>query len=146
MAFSYQGNNIRYKQMTIGDTVAHPEFEVELEDAKPYDWQNKPAPKVVQNFKIETPPASAQNEPEVPQDPQPFSFGFQSMAKDGMQSREESQDASGKVTGSYSITGADGTTRIVEYYADETGFHANIKSNEPGLEEGSLGAATVTKL
>ena len=68
-------------------------------------------------------------------------------ANDGTQSRQESQDASGKVTGSYTIVDANGAQRIVEYYADDTGFHANIKSNEPGIEQGEGGAgATYEKL
>lgn len=134
--------------MTIGDTVAYPETEIQLEEPKPYDWtKDPPAPKQpVINFKIETPANAKQEEPEVPQNPQPFSFGFMSMAKDGSQARQESQDANGKVTGSYSIVDANGISRVVEYYADETGFHANIKSNEPGLEQGELGSATISKL
>ncbi|XP_017483032.1 PREDICTED: cuticle protein 10.9-like [Rhagoletis zephyria] len=133
--------------MRIGDTEV-PEMEIQLSDPAPYDWKNQPAPPkpYISNFKIETPPSSAQDEPEVPQKPQPFSFGFMSMAKDGQQSRMESQDASGRVTGSYSIVDANGITRIVEYYADDTGFHANIKSNENGIETGELGSATITKL
>lgn len=133
--------------MTIGDTLAHPEMEIQLSEPKPYDWKNQPAPPkpYISEFKIATPP-KGQEVPEVPQKPQPFSFGFMSMAKDGSQSRQEQQDNSGKVTGSYSITDANGITRIVEYYADETGFHANIKSNEPGLEQGALGSATISKL
>lgn len=34
--------------------------------------------------------------------------------------------------GSYTVTDADGRVRVVDYYADETGFHANVKTNEPG--------------
>ena len=135
--------------MTIGDNLAHPEMEIQLSEPKPYDWRNQPAPPkpYVSEFKIATPPQSnSREEPEVPQKPQPFSFGFMSMAKDGSQSRQEQQDNSGKVTGSYSITDANGITRIVEYFADETGFHANIKSNEPGLEQGELGSASISKL
>ncbi|XP_017773130.1 PREDICTED: uncharacterized protein LOC108560189 [Nicrophorus vespilloides] len=33
----------------------------------------------------------------------------------------------GVVRGAYSLLEADGTTRIVEYYADDTGFHADVK-------------------
>lgn len=134
--------------MTIGDTLAHPEMEFELDEPKPYDWKNQPTPKpYISEFKIATAEDKArQDEPEIPQKPQPFSFGFMSMAKDGSQTRQESQDDSGKVTGSYSIVDANGISRVVEYYADDTGFHANIKSNEPGLEQGELGGATISKL
>ena len=139
---------IKWQQMSIGDTIVHPEMEVELSEPKPYDWKNDPAPPVQpykSEFKIEA-PAKGPEEPEVPQKPQPFSFGFMSMAKDGSQTRQESQDASGKVTGSYSIIDAAGIQRIVDYYADDSGFHANIRTNEPGLEAGELGSATISKL
>ena len=91
-----------------------------------------------------------------------------SSAKDGQQTRQESQDPSGKVTGSYSIVDAQGITRQVEYWADDSGFHAvltlfislpyltlhhnvffslqEIKSNEPGLEQAQLGSASISKL
>ncbi|OTF73083.1 cuticular protein-like protein [Euroglyphus maynei] len=124
-------------------------MEFELSDPKPYDWKNQPTPKPYLNeFKIAQPldDAARHAEPEIPQAPQPFSFGFASMANDGTQSRQESQDASGKVTGSYTIVDANGAQRIVEYYADDTGFHANIKSNEPGVEQGEHGGATYQKL
>ena len=75
-----------------------------------------------------------QEEPAGP--PVPFMFGFESQAKDGVQSRMETQDASGKVTGSYSIQNADGTFRTVEYYADDTGFHPIIKTNEFSTQTG----------
>lgn len=149
VAAAYAGNNVKFNAFAIGDTVASPELEIELSDPKPYDWQNEPTPKpYVTNFKIQTPldDAARHAEPEIPQPPQPFSFGFQSMAKDGTQSRQEQQDATGKVTGSYTITDANGATRIVEYYADDTGFHANIKSNEPGVEQSEHGGATYQKL
>lgn len=108
--------------MRIGDTEV-PEMEIQLSEPKPYDWKNDPVPAkpYISEFKIETPPSSGKDEPEIPQKPQPFSFGFMSMAKDGQQSRQEQQDESGKVTGSYSIQDANGITRIVEYYADDTG-------------------------
>ncbi|KAH9424858.1 hypothetical protein DERP_012345 [Dermatophagoides pteronyssinus] len=150
VALAHAGNKIKYNALTIGDTLAHPEMEFELGDPKPYDWKNEPTPKpYVNEFKIAQPldDAARHAEPEIPQPPQPFSFGFQAMANDGTQSRQESQDASGKVTGSYTIVDANGAQRIVEYYADDTGFHANIKSNEPGIEQGEGGAgATYEKL
>ena len=101
--------------MRIGDTIVHPEMEIELSEPKPYDWKNDPAPPpkpYKSEFKIET-PAKGQEEPEEPQKPRPFSFGFMSMAKDGSQTRQEQQDESGKVTGSYSTIDANGISRSV---------------------------------
>lgn len=36
------------------------------------------------------------------------------------------------MSGQYTVSDADGRLRVVDYYADETGFHANVKTNEPG--------------
>ncbi|KAI2796368.1 hypothetical protein BLOT_015820 [Blomia tropicalis] len=147
VACSMQKNFVKYQSMTIGDHLAHPEMEIPLSDPKPYDWKNQPAAPqqpYLSEFKIAAAPSNGNPEPEGP--PRPFSFGFMSMANDGTQSRQESQDASGKVTGSYEIVDAQGITRRVEYWADDSGFHAEIKSNEPGLEGSDLGSAKISKL
>ncbi|KFM69292.1 Cuticle protein 14 isoform a, partial [Stegodyphus mimosarum] len=64
--------------------------------------------------------------------PKPYSFGYVAPASGGGSSRQETSDGNGRVTGSYTVTDADGRVRVVDYYADETGFHANVKTNEPG--------------
>ncbi|GIY52469.1 uncharacterized protein CDAR_181331 [Caerostris darwini] len=64
--------------------------------------------------------------------PKPYSFGYEAPAIGGHSSRRETSDGHGRVQGSYSVADADGRLRIVDYYADETGFHANVKTNEPG--------------
>ncbi|XP_054718377.1 adult-specific rigid cuticular protein 15.7-like [Uloborus diversus] len=68
----------------------------------------------------------------VKEAPKPYSFGYEAPAIGGSSSRQESSDGNGRVTGSYTVTDADGRVRVVDYYADETGFHANVKTNEPG--------------
>jgi len=67
--------------------------------------------------------------------PEPYSFAFSSPNEDGTaSSREETGDASGRIVGSYTILGADGQQRRVEYVADENGFRANVVTNEIGTE------------
>lgn len=46
----------------------------------------------------------------------------------------EDADESGTKKGSYGYTDAYGVYRMVEYTADSSGFHANIKTNEPGTD------------
>jgi hypothetical protein len=78
---------------------------------------------------------NAQLAPEVHPAPEPYSFAFSSPNDDGTSSsREETGDANGRVTGSYTILGADGQQRRVEYVADENGFRANVITNEIGTE------------
>lgn len=65
---------------------------------------------------------------------EPFAFDFNTQdSKGNGQYRKEESDKNGVVRGSYGYTGADGIYRHVEYVADQNGFRANIKSNEPGL-------------
>jgi len=66
--------------------------------------------------------------------PKPFQYGYTSVDEYGTeQSRQESGDPSGVVTGSYGYRDpATGLYRIVEYVADENGFRANVRTNEPG--------------
>ncbi|GFS86852.1 cuticle protein 10.9 [Nephila pilipes] len=66
--------------------------------------------------------------------PSPYSFGYEAEATGGGSARSESSDASGKVTGSYTVKNEDGSVRVVEYIADQGGFRANVKTNEPGTK------------
>ena len=82
-----------------------------------------------------TPAAPRPAQPLDPQDetPKPYSFTYEAVDdQTGANSkREESSD--GRTTrGSYSYIDADGVFRVVEYTADENGFNANIRTNEPG--------------
>lgn len=62
-----------------------------------------------------------------------FQFGYDESHATGGSSRRE--EGSGHVRrGSYSLSDADGRRRTVDYVADETGFHADVKTNEPGVE------------
>jgi len=79
-------------------------------------------------------PAPIRYEPPIAikEAPKPYSFGYNAPAIGGGSSRHESSDGNGRVVGSYTVVDADGRARVVDYYADETGFHANVKTNEPG--------------
>lgn len=65
---------------------------------------------------------------------EPFAFDFKTLDNSGNgQYRKEESDKNGVVRGSYGYTDANGIYRHVDYVADQNGFRANIKSNEPGL-------------
>lgn len=66
-----------------------------------------------------------------------------SLCSVGTSSAEESSDGSGRVTGKYTIALADGRQRTVSYYADETGFHADVVTNELGTESKNPADVTI---
>jgi len=77
--------------------------------------------------------ASADDSGEINGPPVPYSFAYDTDDEAGTTTRrEESGDASGTVTGSYSYTDAEGVFRRVEYTADANGYRATVKTNEPG--------------
>jgi len=64
---------------------------------------------------------------------EPFAYGYD--INDGYgntQYHKENGDEQGKVTGSYGYRDAYGVFRYVDYVADEHGFRATVKTNEPG--------------
>jgi len=67
----------------------------------------------------------------------PYSFGYTADAIGGQSSRHETSDGTGTVRGSYSILGADGQQRTVDYIADAGGFRAQVRTNEFGTESKS---------
>ncbi|KAG1698102.1 Cuticle protein 10.9 [Nymphon striatum] len=70
--------------------------------------------------------------------PQPYEFSYD--IKDDYHNsngRQESGDEYGNMKGAYSIQLANGLTRWVQYVADEGGFRAVIKTNEPGTDNQS---------
>ncbi|CAL1290252.1 unnamed protein product [Larinioides sclopetarius] len=85
--------------------------------------------------------ASAQLDPLA--QPTPYSFSYTSNTEDGGSSgHQESGDGSGRVTGSYTVTDLEGHNRVVDYIADENGFRATVRTNEPGTA--NLNSADVT--
>ncbi|XP_076317534.1 uncharacterized protein LOC143229288 [Tachypleus tridentatus] len=65
--------------------------------------------------------------------PIPYGFGYDVQGDDGgAQQRHEEDDGYGNKKGSYSYVDPYGVSRIVEYVADQYGFRANVKTNEPG--------------
>ena len=67
---------------------------------------------------------------------EPFAFNYKIEDDYGNgQYRKEESDKNGVVRGSYGYMDTSGIYRHVEYVADENGFRANIKSNEPGLSD-----------
>ncbi|XP_067122445.1 cuticle protein 14-like [Centruroides vittatus] len=62
-----------------------------------------------------------------------YNFGYGVRGPYGSNNfREEKGNAYGHVRGSYGLTDADGRKRIVDYVADDYGFRAKVRSNEPG--------------
>ncbi|GFU00979.1 cuticle protein 10.9 [Nephila pilipes] len=64
--------------------------------------------------------------------PSPYQFSYSAPAIGGGSTHEESGDAFGRKTGSYTVQNEDGSQRIVQYVADEDGFRASISTNEQG--------------
>ncbi|XP_067128340.1 cuticle protein 10.9-like [Centruroides vittatus] len=64
--------------------------------------------------------------------PRPYDFGYETKDEFGAtQNRQESSDGVG-VKGSYGYTDPFGIFRQVDYIADEFGFRAKVRTNEPG--------------
>ncbi|XP_076357714.1 cuticle protein 14-like [Tachypleus tridentatus] len=63
-----------------------------------------------------------------------YNFGYDEGHLAGGTFRRESGDGYGNKVGSYGLKEADGRVRTVRYLADATGFHADVKTNEPGVE------------
>ncbi|KAG1661415.1 Cuticle protein 14 isoform a [Nymphon striatum] len=67
--------------------------------------------------------------------PTPYELGYDIVDDNGdAHGRRESGDALGNKVGSYSINLADGRKRTVSYKADDSGFKAIVRSNEPGTD------------
>ncbi|OQR67587.1 cuticle protein 10.9-like [Tropilaelaps mercedesae] len=75
--------------------------------------------------------------------PQPYQYGYSTQDVEGTSSAEESSDGSGRITGKYTISLADGRQRTVSYWADETGFHADVITNELGTESKNPADVTI---
>jgi len=70
--------------------------------------------------------------------PQPYTFGYDVDNGDGNGFRQQEEgDSYGNKKGSYSYQDAYGVYRTVDYVADENGFRATIRTNEPGTAPGA---------
>ncbi|XP_022645873.1 cuticle protein 10.9-like [Varroa jacobsoni] len=87
--------------------------------------------------------AAAQHTEEKYGPPEPYAYSYATEDAEGSSSAEQSTDASGRVTGKYTISLADGRTRTVTYWADETGFHADVVTNELGTESKNPADVTI---
>ena len=66
-------------------------------------------------------------------EPRPYSFSYEAVDdQTGANSKREESSDGRTVRGSYSYIDPDGVFRVVEYTADENGFNANVRTNEPG--------------
>ncbi|GFX58485.1 cuticle protein 16.8 [Trichonephila clavipes] len=75
--------------------------------------------------------------------PQPYKFGYSVRDHQGEQHREEVGNGAGGVVGSYGFTDARGIARRVNYIADQAGFRAQVKTNEPGTANQNPAAVQV---
>lgn len=73
--------------------------------------------------------------------PIPYSFSYSADSLGGRSGHQEQGDGQGRVQGFYTILGADGRERRVEYVADELGYRATIQTNEVGTKGDSAANA-----
>lgn len=71
--------------------------------------------------------------------PEPYAYAYE--GSDHAAAEERTPE--GKVQGYYTLKDADGRARRVEYYADESGFHANVQTNEHGTKTSNPADAQV---
>ena len=62
----------------------------------------------------------------------PYNFGYNIKDTYGSEQYRKEESDGERVTGSYGYLGLDGIYRHVDYVADDNGFRANIRTNEPG--------------
>lgn len=68
-----------------------------------------------------------------------FQYAVHDPVTGDVKSQDESSDGHGTVKGSYSLVEPDGSTRVVEYMADDVhGFTAQVKRIEPQHKEAAL--------
>jgi len=66
--------------------------------------------------------------------PAPYQYAYATQDAEGSSTAEESTDGSGRIQGKYTLSLADGRARTVTYWADDSGFHADVETNELGTE------------
>ncbi|GIX88224.1 cuticle protein 14 isoform b [Caerostris extrusa] len=74
-----------------------------------------------------------------------YQFGYNEDHSSGGTFRKETGDAWGNKYGSYGLRDADGRYRVVNYVADQAGFRAAVKTNEPGVAPEDPASATINK-
>lgn len=77
----------------------------------------------------------------APSKPIPYAFSYSADSLGGRSAHSEQGDGNGRVSGFYTILGADGRERRVEYVADELGYRATIQTNEVGTKADSAANA-----
>lgn len=92
----------------------------------------RPQP-VVPRVPVAQPPLYSYDEPAGQSTPYAFKYSADH-GEGATSSREESSDGNGAVRGSYSYQDSDGLYRQVDYIADESGYRASVRTNEPGTE------------
>ncbi|GFS95759.1 cuticle protein 10.9 [Nephila pilipes] len=80
--------------------------------------------------------------------PVPYNFQYNHQDNFGnVQHREENKNEDGVIRGSYGYRDPMGMYRHVSYIADANGFHAVLRTNEPGIEnKNSADVAVVAHL
>jgi hypothetical protein len=116
------GSTLRQQQLVIGQAVKHPVPDHYL---PPPD---APVPEPIVEGAVNLDGTLA-----APVQGTPYAFAYEHSGDEQSSSRSESSDGK-KVTGHYTLQGADGIQRIVHYVADFDGFRASIQTNEPGTE------------
>lgn len=74
--------------------------------------------------------------------PTPYNYQYDIQDANYTISRQEEMDQQGVITGTYTYQDRDGLTRTVRYTADDSGFHAEVDSNEPGLTSSAPAGVT----
>ncbi|GFX19236.1 cuticle protein 16.8 [Trichonephila clavipes] len=106
------------------------EERIEL-DHRPEDSKRHPHPHQLQDEYHEEKTVEYIDEEKVPQS---YKFGFEIKDEhEGHQYRHEQKDAKGNIHGRFGYRDAKGQYRQVDYVADNHGFRANVKTNEPGI-------------
>ncbi|XP_013778482.1 glycine-rich cell wall structural protein 1-like [Limulus polyphemus] len=82
-------------------------------------------------------------QPVYPSVPTPYAFNYVAPAIGGLSARQETGDGSGRVSGSYQLSDADGRQRNVKYTAGPEGFRAHVITNEPGTKSENPADVTV---
>ncbi|GBM71506.1 hypothetical protein AVEN_183653-1 [Araneus ventricosus] len=67
-------------------------------------------------------------------EPLPYEFGYETNDDKGTTTFRKEKSDGKKVEGTYGYKDDKGIERVVEYVADEHGYRAQIKTNEPGTE------------